>query len=54
MQLEKLVTQYKKNQAIVLENAPGPKVDRAQDRIEALCQKAEKAGILQEFLRAAL
>ena len=50
--VEKLISQYRRQQAIVLENAPGAKVDRAQDRIEAICQKAEDAGVIDDFLAA--
>ena len=48
--IQKLKNQYFRQISIIDNNAPGPKVDRAQDRIETICQKAEEAGVINEFL----
>lgn len=50
----KLAADYHRAYAVVLDNPPGRKGDAALERIERLVEKAEAAGVLDEFLAAAL
>lgn len=52
--LDALIRAYRTHYKVLANNPPGPKTDRAEERIEKVCQRAEAAGLLRELTRAVL
>lgn len=51
--LDTLLSAYRIHKNTVDNSPPSAKSDRALERIERLVERAEKAGILDDFIRAA-